>query len=185
MSTKDNYSKTLRFSTDTDEKLGKLAQKFKLSKFQFFNKMVEYFHHTKKDPADINDEVLKTTLVKNHDTYVRFIRAQEEKVLIPVKTEVDRMVQSQVKILDCFNTQILQANKDLINNQQTQVRQFSETEKLLKVIAEKLDTKENLKSKFLYILNQYSKARESFGFTTSAKDKDDLLQAARQQVGKL
>ncbi len=95
------------------------------------------------------------------------------------------MVQSQIKILDCFNTQILKANKDLVAGQQTQVSKFSETEKLLKVIAEKLDTKENLKSKFLYILNQYSKARESFGFTTSAKDKEDLLQAARQQVSKL
>jgi len=70
MSTKDNYSKTLRFSAETDEKLGKLAQRFTLSKFQFFNKMVEYFHRTKKDPADINDEVLKNTLVKNHDTYI-------------------------------------------------------------------------------------------------------------------
>lgn len=95
------------------------------------------------------------------------------------------MVQSQIKILDCFNTQILKANKDLINNQQTLVSQFSETEKLLKVIAEKLDTKETLKSKFLYILNQYSKARESFSFTTSSKDKEDLLQAAREQISKV
>jgi len=41
--------------------------------------MVNYFHRTKKDPSDINDEILKNTLVKNHDTYIRFIRAQEAK----------------------------------------------------------------------------------------------------------
>jgi hypothetical protein len=185
MSTKDNYSKTLRFSTETDEKLGKLAQRFALSKFQFFNKMVEYFHRTKKDPADINDEVLKSTLVKNHDTYIRFIRAQEEKILIPVKTEVDRMVQSQIKILDCFNGQVLKANKDLLNNQQAQTEKLTETDKLLKAIAEKQDTKESLKLKFLYILNSYNKARENFGFATSAKEKEDLLLMTRQQITKL
>src|SRR3954470_2434720 len=134
MSTKDNYNKTLRFSTETNEKLGKLAEKFGLSKFQFFNKMVEYFHRTRKDPSDINDELLKNTLVKNHDTYIRFIRAQEEKVLIPIKFEVDRMIQSQIKILDFFNNHVLKANKDLLNNQQTQTEKSFETDKLLKTI---------------------------------------------------
>ncbi|WP_295801034.1 BfmA/BtgA family mobilization protein [Mucilaginibacter sp.] len=185
MSTKDNYSKTLRFSTETDEKLSKLSQKFSLSKFQFFNKMVEYFHRTKKDPSDINDEVLKNTLVKNHDTYIRFIRAQEEKILIPVKTEVDRMVQSQIKILDCFNGQVLKANRDLLNNQQAQVEKSEEMQQLMKTIAEKLETKESLKLKFQYILNQYAKARENFGFTTSVKEKEELVQEARQMVAKL
>ncbi len=185
MSTRDNYSKTLRFSPETDEKLGKLSEKFGLSKFQFFNKMVEYFHRTKKDPSDINDEVLKSTLVKNHDTYIRFIRAQEEKVLIPIKFEVDRMIQSQIKILDFFNNHVLKANKDLLNNQQTQIDKFSETEKLFKTITEKLETKESLKLKFLYILSNYSKARENFGFTASAKDKEELLINAKQQIAKL
>jgi archaellum biogenesis ATPase FlaH len=185
MSTKDNYSKTLRFSAETDEKLGKLAQRFGLSKFQFFNTMVEYFHRTKKDPADINDEVLKNTLVKNHDTYIRFIRAQEEKILIPVKTEVDRMIQSQIKILDFFNNHVLKANKDLLSNQQTQVQKFTETDKLLKIITEKQETKESLKLKFLYILNSYGKARENFGFATSAKEKEELLLLTRQQIAKL
>jgi len=185
MATKDNYSKTLRFSSETDEKLGKLARKFGSSKFQFFNKMVEYFYRTNKDPADINDELMKNTLVKNHDTYIRFIRAQEEKVLIPVKIEVDRMVQSQVKILDFFNNHVLKANKDLLNNQQSQSEKFLETDKLLKAISEKLEIKESLKLKFLYILNNYSKARESFSFTTSAKEKEELVIMARQQVAKL
>jgi hypothetical protein len=185
MSTKDNYSKTLRFSQETDEKLGKLSEKFGLSKFQFFNKMVEYFHRTKKDPSDINDEILKSTLVKNHDTYIRFIRAQEEKVLIPIKFEVDRMIQSQIKILDFFNNHVLKANKDLLSSQQSQTEKSLETDKLLKIIAEKLETKENLKIKFLYILSNYSKERENFSFTTSAKEKENLMTAARQQIAKL
>ena len=185
MSTKDNNTKTLRFSDDTGEKLGKLAEKFGRGKQVFFEQMVEYFHRTKKDPIDINDEILKNTLVKNHDTYIRFIRAQEEKILIPVKTEVDRMVQSQIKILDCFNGQVLKANKDLLNNQQLQVEKSAEMERLIKIITEKLEAKESLKLKFQYILNQYVKARESFGFTTSVKEKEELVQEARQMVAKL
>ena len=185
MSTKDNNTKTLRFSDDTGEKLGKLAEKFGRGKQVFFEQMVEYFHRTKKDPTDINDEILKNTLVKNHDTYIRFIRAQEEKILIPVKTEVDRMVQSQIKILDCFNGQVLKANKDLLNNQQAQVEKLAEMQRLMKTIAEKLETKESLKLKFLYILNSYNKARENFGFATSAKEKEELLLMTRQQITKL
>ena len=138
-----------------------------------------------KAPSDINDEILKNTLVKNHDTYIRFIRAQEEKILIPVKTEVDRMVQSQIKILDCFNGQVLKANKDLLNNQQAQVEKLATTERLMKTIAEKLETKESLKLKFQHILNQYVKSREGFGFTTSIKEKEELAQEARQMVAKL
>jgi hypothetical protein len=178
MSTKDNYSKTLRFSTETDEKLGKLSQKFGLSKFQFFNRMVEYFYRTKKDPADINDEMLKTTLIKNHDTYIRFIRAQEEKMLIPIKTEVDRMVQSQIKIIDSFNNQVLKANRDILAGQG---QQATETDRLLKIINEKLDNKESLKLKFLYILNYYGKA----SLNAAPKDREALFQEARQHISKL
>ena len=69
MSNNDGHTKTLRFSDALDEKFGKVAQKLRRSKLQLFGLMVDYFHKTGKDPADISDEVLKTTLVKNHDTY--------------------------------------------------------------------------------------------------------------------
>src|SRR5476649_2402250 len=140
MSKTEEYAKSVRFTDETNGKFTGLAIKLGREKRTVFRQMVEYFHRTKKDPSDINDEVLKSTLVKNHDTYIRFIRAQEEKILIPVKTEVDRMVQSQIKILDCFNGQVLKANKDLLNNQQAQIEKSAETERLIKTIAEKLET---------------------------------------------
>ena len=178
MSTKDNYNKTLRFSAETDERLGKLAQKAGLSKFQFFNRMVEYFHRTKKDPSDVNDELLKSTLIKNHDTYIRFIRAQEEKILIPIKTEVDRMVASQIKIIDSFNSQVLKANRDILSGQD---KQAAEVHNLLKSLTEKTDTKESLKTKFLYILNYYSKAVQS----ATPKEQETLLPETKQHIIKL
>jgi len=185
MSDESNYKKTIKYSDATDSKLQKLANQAGCTKREFFIRMVEYFYKTKKDPGDIGDELLKTTLVKNHDTYIRFIRAQEEKILIPMKLETERMIQSQLRILDCFNTQILKANTDLQQNQQVQIGKFAETDKLLQVISEKLDTKEILKTKFLHILNHYIKVRDTFGFTTPVKEKDDLTQAARQQITKL
>jgi hypothetical protein len=80
---------------------------------------------------------------------------------------------------------VLKANKDLLNNQQAQVEKLVTTERLMKTIAEKLETKESLKLKFQYILNHYVKTRESFGFTTSVKEKEELAQEARQMVAKL
>jgi hypothetical protein len=177
--------KSVRFPVAVHAKLLTIAEKLGRSQAEVFVQMVEYFHRTAKDPADIGDELLKKTLVKNHDIYIRFIRAQEEKILIPVKTEVDRMIQSQIKILDCFNGQVLKANKDLLYNQQAQIEKLTETDKVLKTIVEKQETKESLKLKFLYILNSYNKARENFGFATSAKEKEDLLLMTRQQITKL
>ena len=183
---KDNpYKKTIKYSNATDAKLQQLADRAGCTKREFFIRMVDYFHKTKKDPADISDELLKTTLVKNHDTYIRFIRAQEEKILIPVKIDIDRMIQSQVKILDCFNTQILKANTDLLQNQQLLHTRSTETDRILQLLVERMDSKETLKSKFLGILNQFIKVREGFGFATTTKEKEELIQTVRQQVAKL
>ncbi len=170
--------KSVRFPVAIHAKLLKIAEKLGRSQAEVFVQMVEYFHRTAKDPADIGDELLKKTFIKNHDTYIRFIRAQEEKILIPVKTEVDRMVASQIKIIDSFNNHVLKANRDILSGQ---AQNSAETESLLKILMEKLDTKESLKLKFLYILNYYSKS----SLNVSSKDKEALLQEARQQINKL
>ena len=175
---KDLNVKTIRFPVETDDKISKLAGKFGRNKLQLFGQMVEYFYRTKKDPADINDELLKNTLIKNHDTYIRFIRAQEERMLIPIKTEVDRMIASQIKIIDSFNSQVLKANRDILAGQS---KQTDETNRLVQILTEKMESKESLKLKFLYILNYYSKA----SFNASAKDKEALLNEARQHITKL
>jgi len=181
MSTRDNYNKTLRFSVETDEKLGKLAQKFGYSKFQFFNRMVDYFYRTRKDPADFNDTVLKNTLAKNHDTYTSFIKAQEKVLLIPMNGNIDKMIRNQEQIVKFFNEQVLHANKTLIKNQQVQMEKFNETDNVLKSIQQQLHAKKILKDKFLYILDTYIRNRENIGAFKS-KDKEDLVAQARKQV---
>ncbi|HTK21052.1 MAG TPA: BfmA/BtgA family mobilization protein [Mucilaginibacter sp.] len=177
--TQDNDNKrTVKYSVETDAKLQKLADTAGCSKRDYFMLMVEYFYRTKKDPKDINDEQLKRTLSKNHDTYIRFIRAQEEKILIPLKVEFDRMVASQIKIIDSFNSQVLKANRDILSGQQSQAMQ---TEKALRLITEKLDTKESLKNKFLYVLNYFYKA----SLNASSREKETLLQEAISHITKL
>lgn len=175
---KDINIKTIRYPVVVDDKLNKLAKKFGRPKLQLFREMVEYFSRTAKDPADVSDELLRGTLVKNHDTYIRFIRTQEEKILIPLKVEFDRMVASQIRIIDSFNSQVLKANRDILSGQQSQTMQ---TEKALRLITEKLDTKEGLKQKFLYVLNYFYKA----SLNASAMEKETLLQEAIGHILKL
>jgi hypothetical protein len=176
--TADSYTKSVRFTEETNERFSSLAGKLGRDKRVIFRQMVEYFYRTKKDPQDINDDLLKNTLVKNHDTYIRFIRAQEEMILIPVKTEVDRMVASQIRIIDSFNSQVLKANRDILTGQEKQAAAMNS---LLKTLTDKLDSKESLKTKFLYILNYYSKAVQN----ATPKERESLLQETKTHISKL
>jgi hypothetical protein len=169
MSVNEAYTKTLRFSNEVDEKLSKVAQRSGRGKQQFFEQMVEYFYRTKKDPLDSTDELLQRTINKNHQNLTGFIKTQEKELLIPMRVEIDRMIGSQKKILDCFNTQILQHNQQS-DRQQTDI---------LKQINQLLQSKEQLKTKFLYLLENYAR---QMGTTTSGKDKEELLRKAQAQV---
>jgi hypothetical protein len=166
--------KSIRFPLGTHQKLVKLCEKLGRHQVELFVAMVDYFYRTKKDPADINDELLKNALAKNHSTYIRFIRSQEDNLLIPVKENVDRMIVNQREIVRYFNEQVLNANKTLLQQQEAQTRQ-------LDAIGHQLDSKEKLKVKFLCILNAYSGAFQS----TPPKERESLLQETRQQVSKL
>jgi len=166
--------KSIRFPLSTHQRLIKLCEKLGRNQVELFIAMVDYFYRTKKDPADINDEVLKNTLAKNHQTYIRFIRSQEDNLLIPVKESVDKMIGNQREIVRYFNEQVLNANKTILQQQEAQAKQ-------LETISHQLDSKEKLKVKFGFILTTYSKALQS----ASLKERETLLQEAKQQVSKL
>jgi hypothetical protein len=184
MATKDNYTKSLRFSVETDTKLGKLALKYGYSKFQFFNQMVEYFHRTKKDPADINDELLKRTLSRNHDAYTSFIKTQEKVLLIPMHQSVERMIRNQEQIVKHFNEQVLSANKDLLKQQQSQSQKFKETENFMKLVYEQLQSRKKLKESCLHLFDSYVKSRESLG-AFKAREREELMEQVRKQIADL
>lgn len=165
---------TVKYPAQLDIKFAKVALSLGLTKRELFVKMVEYFYRTKKDPTDINDELMKNTLTKNHKAYTSFIKAQENLLLIPMKESMDRMITNQKEIVKYFNEQVINANKTIIKNLNT-------TENL---IAKSLQDKEKLKVVFLQILNHYIKNREELG-TFKTREKEELADTIRNQIKNL
>lgn len=183
------FTKTVRFTEDVNTKFSKLALKLGRDKRVVFEQMVDYFYKSKKDPSDLNDELLKNTLLKQHQQYIGFIKTQENDLLIPTKREIDRMVSALRKVLEAFNNDVLRQNEAQIkviqviaNNQDTQVKKFAQTDQLMQQILAALNTKEQVKAKFLYILDNYIKVRESFGITTPAVKKQELIETTKTQI---
>jgi hypothetical protein len=169
---------TVKYPALLDAKFVKVASSLALTKRQLFIKMVDYFYRTKKDPSDINDELLKTSLAKSHKAYTSFIKTQEQLLLIPMKESMDKMISNQKDIVKYFNEQVINANKNILKNQQEQTTKLQETEKrILKAI----ENKERLKASFLQILNGYFRNREELG-AFKTREREELIENARKQI---
>jgi hypothetical protein len=177
--------RSVRYPLPVDEKLVKIALKLGRTKRQVFIQMVDYFYKSKKDPLDLNDELLKNALMKNHKDYIGFIRKQEDMLLIPIKTEMDRMVASQIKIIDRFNGEVLKHNVDVLNKQNVHDQKLSAIALMMETIQKSLKSKEQLKMQFLHILDSYIKSRDTFGLMTSGKEKEELISTTKAQVSLL
>ncbi|NQX38414.1 hypothetical protein SAMN05421820_101434 [Pedobacter steynii] len=176
--------KTVKFSQKTDERFVKISHALGRSRRELFSQMVDYFYKNKKDPTDLNDDALKSTLVRSHKTYVGFIKNQEDLLLIPMKEAMDKMITNQKDIVRFFNEQVIGANKSILKHQLEQVDKFAATDQLMKVLKEQMETKAKLKVKMLQILNGYIKAREELG-SFKAKEKEELADRVRNQVESL
>jgi hypothetical protein len=176
--------KSIRFPLLVHNELLKLSEKFGRSQRQLFMQMVEYFYRSGKDPLDVGDEQLKKTLSRNHDAYVSFIKSQEKVLLIPMRTEMERMIKNQEQIVSFFNEQVLKANKSLLEHQQVQTKDINESAKIIKVLYEDREIKRTLQQKFLTILDAYIKNRENLG-SFKTREKEELAELARRQVAEM
>lgn len=176
--------KTVKFSQTTNEKFIKISIGLGRSKRELFGQMVDYFYKNKKDPTDLNDDILKSTLVKSHKTYVGFIKNQEDLLLIPMKEAMDKMLTNQKDIVRFFNEQVLAANKSILKHQIIQEEKFAGSDQLIKLLYGQMETKAKLKVRVLQILNGYIKAREELG-SFKAKEKEELMDMVRMQVENL
>lgn len=174
--------RTVKYSVDDDIKFEKIAQKLGRSKRLVLSQMIDYFYRSKKDPIDLNDELLKTTILKGQKDYIGFIKTQETELLIPIKRDTSAMMEVLKRIVNSFNTHILQHNKEVLANQLVYSRGISSMNETIKYIEAKLHTKVLLKSKFESILNSYIKERDRLGMMSSAKDKEVLAEEARMQI---
>ena len=174
--------RSVRYPVVVDQKFEKIALKLGRTKRQVFMQMVDYFYKSKKDPVDLNDELLKNTLLKNHQQYIAFVKTQENMLLVPIKTLMDRIGESQRQIIERFNTEVLQHNVDVLNNQHAQAVVFSEIGRLMDVISKSHKSKETLKAQFMSILESYIRSREAFTMMTSGREKDELIAMVKDQV---
>lgn len=180
--------RTIKYDIQTAQKMERIALKLGRPQRQVFVQMVDYFHRSKKDPMDVNDELLKNTLLKQHKDYIGFIRTQESDLLIPIKREVDRMIGNQKKIVDFFNNLdrhnkvMLLAQQQVMDGIKAHNNILSGTTLTVTGISEKLDAKEQMKKKFHYILDSYIRSREAFGMMTPAREKEELIQQTKKQI---
>lgn len=178
-------NKSIRFPSATNDKLEKTALKLGRSKVTVFVQMVDYFLRTGKDPLDIGDELLKKALSKNHDSHTSFIKVQERDLLIPMHTQVKRMIANQEKI-NVLLTRVDQGNQDLITGQKYAEKQCLDNSKILRLLYSHLEEKVRLKDKFIEVLKSYAKERESLSsFSMNDAKKAQLIDLAIDRVKQL
>ena len=176
--------KSIKYSQAEAVKLEKLSLKLGRPQRLVFLQMVEYFYRTKKDPLDINDELLKNTLLKQHKDYIGFIKTQENDLLIPTKREVERLIESQKTVIQAF--QKLMAQNEQVPVMINKQNQFLDQLDLKnRKIAAMLQEKEKLKKLFIEILDGYAAARENVPAIMAKKEKELLLERTRKQISLL
>jgi len=181
----DPNTKTIRFPEDADRKLKKLCDKSGLTRIGFFVAMVDYFYKSKKDPRDLNDELLKKELVKRTDTIIGFIRTTEDDLLRPLITDTGRITASQQQIIKFFNEHIIKHNKEQVTAYASQERILKSMHVYMQRTEKAQMDKSALKLKFSKILEYYIKAREAMGMMTKQAEKDALNDNIRQQLQNL
>ena len=174
--------RTVKYSIQDDVKFEKIALKLGRSKRLLFAQMLDYFYRSKKDPIDLNDELLKNTILKGQKDYIGFIKAQEKELLIPIKRDSARMVEAMKEVIDRFNVDVLKRNKELLDNQSAQAKRLSALRETASNIELKMGSKERLKKSVLLILNSYIRERDGMGMMTSAREKEELAEKTRRLI---
>ncbi|MNK18103.1 hypothetical protein D3C87_363010 [compost metagenome] len=174
--------RTVKYSISDDVKFEKIAVKFGRSKRQILSQMIDYFYRCKKDPIDLNDELLKNTILKGQKDYIGFIRTQETELLIPIKRDATSIVELLKKIVFSFNSQVLKYNEQVLLNQSNQGKSLLSVYQTLGYIEKKIEAKATLKQKSMSILNRYIMDRESLGLMSSSREKEELAKQARKEL---
>ncbi|RZM24338.1 MAG: hypothetical protein EOO88_23155 [Pedobacter sp.] len=174
--------RTVKYSVSDGAKFEKIALKLGRSKRLVFSQMLDYFHRSRKDPLDINDELLKNTILKGQKDYIGFIKTQETELLIPIKRDSARMIDAMKKIIESFNGQVLNHNEEILKNQLAQAKRMSALNEVVGAIEMKVRTKDRLKRNFMLIIDGYIRERERMGMMSSSREREELADNARRQI---
>jgi hypothetical protein len=103
-------------------------------------------------------------------------------LLVPMKVLMDKIGESQRQVIDRFNTDVLNHNVDVINNQQALAAMSAEVARLMEAILQGQKSKEVLKAQFLSVFEGYVRLREAFTMMTSGREKEELIASVKEQV---
>jgi len=180
----DGNTKSVRFPETVDGRLTLLAQKLGRTKRELVMQMIDYFYKSKKDPADLNDEVLKKELSSGVSRILSFIRKQEGDMLVPMYSAMEEL------------TTIAQAQSPLLGDighgQAEAAVAIRETIGYLKLVDGTLKKmlgnmreRETLKARFRQVLDHYITQREALGWPISVTRKEELAKHVRQSLDNL
>lgn len=178
---KNKDTNSIRYPAEVDEKLEKLSQGLKRSKKEIFCQMVDYFYRSKKDPADLEDEILKKQLSSGISRIISFIRQQEKDFILPLFTEsilLKNTFAKQSHLLEAIGKHLMaESEKTQVLGQQTGYLVME-----IKTIHSKQKQKQLLKQQFSEILEYYITQREEMAWTSSALKREKLISHVRKSV---
>ncbi|NRF40228.1 BfmA/BtgA family mobilization protein [Pedobacter foliorum] len=180
----DNGIKSIRYPVEADEKLAKLALKLGRSKKLLFMQMIDYFYKSKKDPADLNDELLKKELVNGVNRIISSIRRQESDFLLPLITDTAKLLQIALnnnKYLNGLSVYALDDEKKIKDI----IYRMGLLDKAVSRIHTYYEEKALLKIRFRKIMEHYITQRETFGWPVSSAKKEELQSHVRQSLENL
>jgi len=180
----DPNSKSVRYPKEVDERLSLLARKLGRTKRELVIQMVDYFYKSKKDPADLNDEMLKKELSSGISRILSFIRKQEGDLLVPIysmASELSTLAKLQGTVTKAIAEAQLKGNTAVGESVSHLKLLDSDLKRLIVALAEK----DKLKSGFRKILEHYIAQRETLGWPVSAAKKEELAKQVRQALENL
>lgn len=173
--------KSVRYPKVTDEKLEKISLKLGRPKKLVVIQMVDYFYRSKKDPIDLNDELLKKELANGINRVLSFVKRQESDFLLPIFTDT-----AGLTIISKEHTTYFKAIGQYLANNEENTKELAKRILLLDQSIAKtqkyLDEKSVLKLRFKKILEYYINQRESLGWPVSNAKKEELQVQVRQSL---
>ena len=176
-------NRSISFDGLTQEKFEKLAVKLGRDKQLVFMQMVDYFYRSKKDPIDLNEELLKKELSIGINRILSFLKRQESDFLLPIFTETSGLMVIAQEHTKYFKS----IGQYLISDGYTGelIKQMTSLQGAIAKTQTNLEEKALLKLRFKKILEYYISQRESLGWPVSAAKKEELQNHIRQSLENL
>lgn len=180
----DENKKSVRFPEAVDERLTLLARKLGRTKREVVMQMVDYFYKSKKDPADLNDEVLKKELSSGISRILSFIRKQEGDMLVPMYSAIEELM-AIAKMQNPLLKNIGKGQSEATIMGRETIGYLKLVDGTLKKILGNMQDKRTLKTRFRQVLEYYITQREALGWPVSAAKKEELAKHVRQSLDNL